>query len=319
MRYAASALRYRLYILGAAVLFSTGGAAIKACSLSGWQVGAFRSAVAALTLALLVPASRRGWSRRSLLVAASYAATLVLFVLANKLTTAANAIFLQSAAPLYVLGLGPVLLGERATRRDLVFMALIAGGLALFFAGAEPVRASAPRPWLGNVLAATAGLTWGLTLVGLRLAGRSRGTTGAAADSGLSSVVAGNLLATLVCLPFALGAPSGAALGLGAPAVALSLRDVSLIGYLGVIQVGLAYVLLTRGLRHVSALEGSLLVLLEPTLNPLWAWLVQREVPSGQALAGGAVILGVTLARSLAPALARGRDVVASPHADDPP
>jgi drug/metabolite transporter, DME family len=306
-------LRHRLYILGAAILFSTGGAAIKACTLTGWQVAAFRSAVAALTLLVLLPASRRAWDRRTLLVGCSYAATLVLFVLANKLTTAANTIFLQSTAPLYVLVLGRLLLGERASRRDLGFMVLIAGGLALFFLGTEPVRASAPNPWLGNVLAATAGVTWGLTLMGLRSAGRrataaaptdpsaaARADPGATADPGLAAVVVGNLVACVVCLPFALrpllaGAPAAAGAAAGG-----SLLDVGLIAYLGVVQVGLAYVLLTRGFRQVPALEGSLLILLEPGLNPIWAWRLQHEIPSGAAIVGGALILGATVARSMA-------------------
>jgi drug/metabolite transporter (DMT)-like permease len=103
----ASPVAARLRLLLAAVLFSTGGAAIKAATLTGWQVASFRSGVAALAVWLLVPAARGRWSRRVLAVAAVYAATMVLFVVANKLTTAANTIFLQSTAPLYVLLAGP--------------------------------------------------------------------------------------------------------------------------------------------------------------------------------------------------------------------
>ncbi|HLS47395.1 MAG TPA: hypothetical protein VK012_02685, partial [Gemmatimonadales bacterium] len=99
----------RLRLVLAALLFSTGGAAIKATTLTAWQVAGFRSGVAALVLFLLLPESRRGWSWRTLLVGISYAATLLLFVLANKLTTSANTIFLQSTAPLYILILSPLL------------------------------------------------------------------------------------------------------------------------------------------------------------------------------------------------------------------
>ena len=97
----------RLQLLAAAVLFSTGGAAIKATTLTAWQVASFRSGVAALAVLLLVPAARRGFSPKVFLVSIAYAATMVLFVASNKATTAANAIFLQSAAPLYVLLLAP--------------------------------------------------------------------------------------------------------------------------------------------------------------------------------------------------------------------
>src|SRR5690606_18143001 len=105
---AASPLRARLLLLAAATLFSTGGAAIKATSLTAWQVASFRSAIAALTLLVLLAGARRRPSAPALGVGAIYAATMILFVLANKLTTAANAIFLQDTAPLYVLLASPV-------------------------------------------------------------------------------------------------------------------------------------------------------------------------------------------------------------------
>src|SRR5258706_12178150 len=111
-------LRARLAILAAAILFSTGGAAIKATQLTGWQVASFRSAVAAIAVLLMLREARRGFSRLAALVAAGYAATMVLFVLANKLTTAASTIFLQSTAPIYLVLLGPWILNEPVRRRD---------------------------------------------------------------------------------------------------------------------------------------------------------------------------------------------------------
>src|SRR5580765_7755214 len=115
-------LRSRLAIFGAAILFSTGGAAIKATHLTGWQVASFRSMVAAGAVLLMLPASRRGFGKVSGLVAAFYAATMILFVLANKLTTAASTIFLQATAPIYLVLLGPWLLKEPIRRREVVFM-----------------------------------------------------------------------------------------------------------------------------------------------------------------------------------------------------
>ena len=96
-------LRDRLNVVIGGVLFSTGGVAIKAAALTGWQLSCFRSFVAGVAVLLLVPNARHGWSWRSLVVAVPYAATFTLFTLANKLTTAANAIFLQDTAPFYVL------------------------------------------------------------------------------------------------------------------------------------------------------------------------------------------------------------------------
>jgi DME family drug/metabolite transporter len=274
-------MRNRLLILGAEVLFSTGGAAIKAASLTSWQVACFRSGGAAAALLLLVPAARRLRNYRVWVAAVAYAATMILFVAANKLTTAANAIFIQSTAPLYLLLLGPWLLKEPIRRRDLAFMAMVAAGLSLFFFGAERIAATAPDPSRGNLLAVVSGVTWAFTIAGLRWLGRMQSD-----DLSLGMVTAGNLMAFAVCLPLALPVTHW-----GAP-------DLAVIGYLGVFQIGLAYVCISKGIRKVPAFEASGLLLVEPALNPLWAWLVHGEIPSAGALAGGALILAATLVQS---------------------
>lgn len=270
----------RLQILAAAVLFSTGGAAIKACALSGWQVASFRSGVAAIALLVLSPvARRRFWSPRALLVGLAYAACLTLFVTANKLTTAASTIFLQSTAPLYLLLLAPWLLSEPVRRRDLALMAALGFGLVTLLVGADAPLPSSPRPVLGNALAAASGACWALTVTGLRWMGRSeapgRPTAGAA-------VVAGNLIAFVACLPMAL------------PVAASRPADWVAIAFLGVFQIAFAYLALTAGIRKVRALDASLLLLLEPVLNPVWAWLAHGETPGPWSLVGGAVVLVAT-------------------------
>jgi len=270
----------RLLLLAAALLFSTGGAAVKAASFSGWQVASFRSGVATAALLGLIPDARRGWRLRVLPVGAAYAATLSLFVLANKLTTAANAIFLQDTAPLYLVLLGPWLLGERLVREDLVLLAAVAGGMAMFFVGQAPVSRTAPDPLRGNLLAVVSGLTWALTIAGLRWLGSRH------PDSAMAAPAVGNLMAFLGCLPMALPLP------------AAGWRDAAVIAYLGVFQIGLAYLCMSRALRQVPALEASLLLLAEPALNPVWAWLAHGERPGGWALAGGALILGACLANA---------------------
>jgi drug/metabolite transporter (DMT)-like permease len=280
-----SALTHRLQVLSAALLFSTGGAAIKLTTLSSWQVAGLRSGLAALALLLLMPTWRAWWRPRALWVGAPYAATMILFVVANKLTTAANAIFLQATAPLYLMLLGPVVLGERLRVADLVFAGMLAIGMLLFFVGVEPAWATAPDPVAGNLAGAASGVTWALTLLGLRWLGRD----GASTESELAgpAVVAGNLLAFLFCLPFALPVPAAGA------------ADWLVVAYLGLFQIGLAYVFMTRGLRSLPALEVSLLLLLEPVLNALLAWLVHGEQPGSWSLAGCAIILGATLARTV--------------------
>lgn len=275
---------HRLQLLGAALLFSTGGAAVKATAFTAWQVAGFRSAVAALALVLLMPAARRGWTWHVGPVGIMAAITFILFVTANKLTTSANAIFLQATAPLYMLLLGPLLLREKGTRRDLAFMAPVAVGLVLVVLGATPPTSeTAANPALGNVLAAASGATWALTLVGMRwMENRAGGES-----SALPTVVAGNLIVFLVCAPMAF------------PVTGARTADWMTILYLGVFQIGAAYVLLTAGIRHVPGLEASVLLLLEPALNPVWSWLVHGETPGAWSLAGGALILGATLLRTV--------------------
>ncbi len=276
------ALLPRLEVIGAALLFSTGGAAIKACQLSGWQVASFRSGIAVLAVLLMVPAARRRWSPAVWGVGLAYAGTMVLYVLANKLTTAANTIFLQDTAPLYILLLGPVLLGERTRRSDVGLMVVMAAGMALFFVGVPEPQATAPAPLAGNLLALGAGICWALTIMGLRRLGRQGEEQGVAA----AAVACGNLIAFGVTLPLAL------------PVGPVRPADWALVAFLGVVQIGLAYVLLTRGVRGVPALETSLLLLVEPVLNPVWAWLVHAENPGPWSILGGAVILGATAWRA---------------------
>ena len=273
----------RLLVLAAAALFSTGGAAIKAASLNSWQVAGFRSGVAALAILLLIPEARRNWRWRYVPVAAAYALTLLFFVTANKLTTAANAIFLQSAAPLFVLAIGPLVLKEPIRRSDLLLMAGVAGGMALFFSGHEAAVTTAPNPARGNIFGALSAVTYAITIAGLRWAERGHAT---GTSAGMVTVLMGNLLACAATLPMAL------------PVAVWRWRDAAVIGWLGVFQIALAYFCLTRGMRHVPAFEATTLLLLEPALNPVWTWLAHGERPAALSLVGGAVILSSTLLNS---------------------
>ena len=290
-------LASRLEVLAAAALFSSGGAVIKAIHLAGWQVACFRSAVAALALFVLMREVRRRPNLRVLGVGLAYAATLILFVLANKLTTSASAIYLQSTAPLYVLLLSPWLLRERIRPRDVVFMIALAAGLGLFFVGFDPVSATAPNPKLGNLLATASGLTWALTVMGLRALGRGGESWGPA------GAFWGNIFAALLCLPLAL------------PLAGSRPTDWAMVAFLGVFQIGVAYLFLIRGLERVSAFEASLLLLLEPVLNPIWTWLVHGERPGVWSITGAAVILLATVAKSWVD----GRNPISSPQPSSSP
>jgi DME family drug/metabolite transporter len=276
-------LKARLLVLAAAVLFSSGGAAIKATSLTAWQVASFRSAIAAVAILCMLRGARRLPDRSTWLVGAIYATTMVLFVVANKLTTAANAIYLQGTAPLYILLIAPLVLREPVRRADLVFMGALALGLGAFFMGQEPATGTAPNPALGNLAALASGVTWAGTVMGLRWLSRRSDDPRATQPS----LVAGNLIA------------AGAALPLALPVTEFSTTDLAILLFLGVFQIGLAYVCLSSGISGVPALEASLLLLLEPVLNPVWAWLVHGEMPTGWALLGGAIIMVATTVRTL--------------------
>lgn len=269
----------RLQLVLAAVCFSTAGAAIKWCGFGAAQVAAFRALVAMLAILLLIPEARAGWSWRVTLVGIAYAAAGALFVFANKLTTAANTVFLQATNPLFVVAFAPWLLRERVRRADLAFMGVLAMGLALLFVGGGHPFATAPDPATGNLLAAGSAVAWALTVTGYRWLARGGG-----AHHGpvASAAACGNLLVFLVALPLALPLAAGRAV------------DWVVVVFLGVFQLGLAYVFLARAIARVPALEASLFLLVEPVLSPIWAWLVHGEMPGPLAVAGGAVILVAT-------------------------
>lgn len=274
-------LKGHINVIAGAVLFSTGGVAIKLSTLTGWQVSCLRSLIAGVVLLLIFPRFGAAWSWRSFVVAVPYAATFTLFSLANKLTTAANAIFLQDTAPLYILLLGPLLLRERIRSGDLGFMAALAAGLGLIFVSGVAPSATAADPALGNILGACSGVTWALTVLGLRwLAVRSV----SGSERPITAIIAGCFLASV------------AAAGFAFPLESPTLGNWLIVLYLGVFQIALAYVLVTDGIRHLPALEVSLLLLVEPVLSPVWAWLILSEVPGPLALTGGAVVILATFA-----------------------
>jgi drug/metabolite transporter, DME family len=268
----------RSRVVTSAVLFSTGGAAIKLCGLAPWQLAAARALVAAVAILVLIPEARRSWSWRAALVGVAYAGAGLLFILANKLTTAASAIFIQATHPLFILALAPLLLGEHVTRSDLEFMGLLAVGMVLLLSAPGRAFSTAPDPVLGNVLAAGCAVSWAFTVMGYRWVARHGGGHGAVA----AAAVSGNFTVVLIAAPFAVPFTAGVP------------RDWLVVAYLGVFQLALAYVFLSRALSEVRALEVALVGLVEPVLSPVWAWLVHGETPGIRVALGGAVILAAS-------------------------
>lgn len=269
------------WVAAAAMLFSVSGVGVKACHLSAWQISSGRAFFAALTLWLLVPEARKRkfWSWKLLPAALCIAAAKLTYVWAAKETTAANAILLQSSAPLWVLLLSPAVLGERIRKRDLGALVVCGLGLYLLFGARIENTALSPNVLGGNVVAGISGVCWAGVILSLR---RLRGRGAAAAS------VAGNGLAALVagCVVFL--DPCGWVDG--------SVSDWSIVVGLGVIQNGFAYVCLVRGLALIPATRASIIQLIEPVLNPLWAGLAYAsERPGFVTIIGGLLVLGGSL------------------------
>ena len=157
-------------------------------------------------------------------------------------------------------------------------MAAVAIGLGMFFVSSETPMATAPDPVRGNLLATISGFFWAVTVCGLRWLGAGDGSRG----TPVAAVVSGNLTAFIVALPMAL------------PLGTHGSVDWGVVIYLGVFQIAVAYILVTSALRHIPALEASLILLIEPVLNPVWAWIIQGERPGPWAILGGVIILGAT-------------------------
>jgi len=265
-------------VLGAAILWSTGGLFIKATHLSAIELSFGRSLLAAITIAVFTRREGLGVNRISGITSLLYAALLLLFVLATKLTTAANAIFLQYTAPVYVLILEPIFYKEKFRSRDLVTVAACVAGMSLFFVG--KLR---PQDVNGNLLALASGVCFALFFLLLR-------HSKARAVNRASSAIYGNLLVVLMCAPAFFGAMQR---GIGA-------GDVARMAYLGIVQIGFAYLLFTLAMaRGVRSLDAGIIGYVEPVLNPIWVFLFIGERPSGWAIVGGAIIIASVICHML--------------------
>lgn len=273
-----------LFVVAAAVLWSTGGLFIKWTSLSGLELSFGRSLLAAITVAIFTRHEGFGLNRVTALASVLYAALLLLFVLATKQTTAANAIFLQYTAPVYLLILEPLIYKEKFRRPDLITVVLCVIGMSLFFVG--KLR---PQDVTGNLLALASGFCFACYFLLLRHA-KARTVNRA------SSVIYGNLLVVLIAAPAGLRVIDE-----------LSGRDAFAVFYLGVVQIGVAYTLFTVAMaRGVRSLDAGIVGYIEPVLNPIWVFLALGERPTTWALFGGGIIVMAVVAHTLLEAR-RGR------------
>ncbi len=273
-----------LLVFFAVLLWSTGGLFIKLTTLNAFHVNLGRALFAAITVGIFIALKKQlkfDWF--VLFTSLFYAGTLTAFVYANKNTTAANAIFLQYTAPIYILIFAPLILKEKFRVSDLATVFVCIVGMSLFFLEAPSLTNNlAANIFAGNIAGLVSGVCLGLYFVFLRHP-RSLKFNPAL------SVLYGNIIIVIFMLPLIISEPQ-------IPTV----KDVFAISFLGVFQIGVAYLLFTYGVaRGVRSLDASIIGFIEPLLNPVWVFLFVGERPSVWAIGGGVIIISAIVLHTL--------------------
>jgi len=254
-----------MYLVVTAILWSTSGVLIKIMDWQPLAILAGRSLFASVVFLIYLRRVPTRFNRWQLLAAGMFILTQFLFITSTKLTTAANSIFLQYTAPIYVMLLAYWWLGEKPSRTDWFAMLVIFLGLTLFFGDQLSTEG-----FYGNLLAILSGVTSAVMMVAFRAQ-----KNGDPAES--------NLIAFLVTAAF------------GLPFVLKETWTVNswlILAFLGIVQIGFAFIFFSKGIKHIPALEANLIGTLEPVLNPIWVFLFYGERMGKFALFGGLVVLG---------------------------
>jgi DME family drug/metabolite transporter len=253
---------------------------IKVLALDAFQISFYRSAFAAITIFIVLKANKQSikfeFDRLSILCSVSYAGILIFFVIATKLTTAANAIFLQFTAPIYLLVLEPVFLKTRFEIKNLIALVFCLAGMTLFFFGKLEIS-----DIYGNLFAIASGISF--AFFSLFLKWRKKKNIN---SNTLVNILAGNILVSIICFPVIF------------PELSLETSQLMILLYMGVFQIGLSYVIFNEGVKYVSATEAMIIAMLETIFNPVWVFIGIREVPGIYAIFGGIIILTAIVWRS---------------------
>ena len=262
-----------LFVFSAALLWSTGGLFIKLISFNAMQLSFFRCSIAALTFAVLFRKQILYFNKFSLINSIFYAIVLISFVIATKTTTAANAIFLQATAPIYVLIFEPIFNKTKYEKINVITVAVCVIGMFLFFVGEIE-----PSHFEGNLVALISGITFAAFFLGMKK------------NEPIyqhSSIFWGNIIVAVICLPFLFALEF------------ISSSDLLMVSFLGVFQIAFAYAFFSAGLKRIYAVEASIISMIEPVLNPVWVFIGYGEIPSITAIIGGAIILTSITVRTL--------------------
>lgn len=255
------------FILLAALFWSLGGVLSKLIPWSGISIAAVRSVVAALTIGIYRKSFRFKATPSTIAASIFILTTTVLFMMANKMTSAANAIVLQYTSPLFIIILSLIVFKQRPKKRDAFALLGVGFGIGLFFF--EQFRSG--NYW-GDLLA----LGSGLTFAGVFFSNKLKGA------SPIDATFMGNLLG-IVFLPY-----------LAFDTLFLSNQGAMpwiTIIIMGVFQQAFGYIFFSKGIKHTSATTASIIATLEPILNPIWVFLVIGELPKPLALVGGGIVL----------------------------
>lgn len=257
-----------------ALLWSAGGILIKLVTWDAFAISGSRSLIAFFTMYILVGKPRFTFSFDQIMSAIMYSATMILFVFANKMTTAANAVLLQYTEPIYIIIFGTFLLrDEKTTFIDILVIIGVFCGMVLFFFDELSFSTN-----IGNFIALISGITFGLTAVFLRRQKKARP---------IDSFMLAHLITFVAAIPFIFKA--------GLPSTTSSIGIV----LLGVLQTGIPSILFGWGIVGVSALSAALITMLEPILNPIWVAIFIHEYPSPRAVIGGVIIICCITFRSV--------------------
>ncbi|MEI6290513.1 MAG: EamA family transporter [Chloroflexota bacterium] len=260
-----------LYLMLTAALWSTSGLWIKVISWSPLAILGGRSFVAFFVFLIYLRNSKIKFSWLQLLGSVCYVLTQLTFVWATKLTTAANAIFLQYASPIYVVILGYIFLKEKPQKADWAAMVVIFSGLFLFFG--EKLSFDG---FYGNILAIISGMTFAVVMLVMRYQRE---------NNPAQIILIGNAIGFFLGLPFIFKET-------------INFPNAAIILYLGIFQIGLSFVFYSKAIKYVKALESNLILTLEPILNPLWVFLVIGEKPAKLALAGSFLVISAIIFRA---------------------
>lgn len=264
-----------LYLVIASVLWSTGGLLIKLLPWHPVAISGLRSGIAALVLIIFwhlrykcrIPRP----NKNVILGGINYMLLVVLFVVANKLTTSANAILLQFTAPVWLLLIGRIFYGDSITKLDFFTVLIVFSGMSLFFVGDLN-----PGNMLGNFIAILSGICMGTMTLNLNKLKKHRP---------IEIVLWGNVFTFIIAIPFYFG-------------LEWTLQTTTGIVLLGVLQLGIAYIFYTAGVQSVTPIEGILIPVIEPLLNPIWVFIGTGEQPSLYGLIGGLIVLSAIMLRN---------------------